>query len=494
MNRRRPRPGPGTAIVGRVNPVLARGRGTRLLTAGAIAMAVVLALYAAYALIRPYLSTMDPVDLQVYVDGGLIVRHVQPLYDPHAADPLYDWGGYSSLALKFTYPPFAAVAFALLSFIPFWLAKGVMMGISVIALVAAMWFTFGGLGYRDARVRAGLALLASAAVFWTEPVLRTLYLGQVNLILMAMIIWDLCQPSKGRWWKGVATGVAAGIKLTPLIFIPYLLLTRRFREAIAACAGFLATVAVGFIFLPGDSAKWWLHGLIIKDGARTGFAGWAGNQSLSGIITRLSGSVTAGNHAWAAAVVITLVLGLAAAMFLDRAGYRLPALLLTALTGLLVSPISWDHHWVWIAPGFAVAAHYAARLWDTARARAAGCLVAAVGILAVYWAWPASFAEKAQNLGKDSLGLIWLPPNTSPVQYTLHGDQPWYVEYRWHGLQLLAGNAFILGGIAMFAGLVLIALLVRDQRADPASPDTEASRAPAPLDPAAAAASAPVTR
>jgi Glycosyltransferase family 87 len=443
-----------------VNSVLARARETRLLTAGAVAFAVVLALYTAYALIRPYLSTMDPVDLQVYVDGGLIVRHVHPFYDPHAAAPLYDWGGYSSLALKFTYPPFAAVSFALISFVPFWFAKGLAMGVNVIALVAALWFTFGGLGYRDTRVRAGATLLTSAAVFWTEPVLRTMYLGQVNLVLMALIIWDLCQPS-GRWWKGVATGVAAGIKLTPLIFIPYLLLTRRFREAIAACAGFLATVLVGFAFLPSDSAKWWLHGLIINDGTRTGFTGWAGNQSLRGIITRLSGSIAAGNHAWIAADVIVIVLGLAGATMLSRAGYPMPALLLTALIGLLVSPISWDHHWVWIAPGFAVAAHYAVRFWNTARARAVGCIAVAVGILAVYGAWPTSFVEKAQHLGNDSLGLIWLPGNTSPVQYTLHGDQRSFIEYHWHGIQLLTGNAYILGGLVLFAGLLIVALLVR---------------------------------
>ncbi|MBV9855669.1 MAG: DUF2029 domain-containing protein [Streptosporangiaceae bacterium] len=449
-----------------MNAVLARARETRLLTAGALAFGVVLALYAAYALIRPYLSTMDPVDLQVYVDGGLIVRHVRPLYDPHATAPLYDWGGYSSLALKFTYTPFAAVSFALISFIPFWFAKGLAMGVNVIALVAALWFTFGGLGYRDTRVRAGAALLTAAAVFWTEPVLRTLYLGQVNLVLMALIIWDLCQPSEGRWWKGAATGVAAGIKLVPLIFIPYLLLTRRFREAVAACAGFLATVLVGFVFLPSDSAKWWFHGLFLQ-GGRTGFTGWGGNQSLRAIVTRLSGSIAAADHAWLAAAAITVILGLAGAMLLDRAGHPMPALLLTALTGLLVSPISWDHHWVWIAPGVAVAAHYAARFWSTARARAAGCIAAAAGILAVYAAWPTSFIQRAQHLGDDSLGLIWLPPNTSPRQFMLRGDQPSYVEYHWHGLQLITGNLYVLGGLAAFAGLLVIALLTKSGGAAP---------------------------
>ena len=127
---------------------------------------------------------------------------------------------------------------------------GISVVVNIAALVAALWFTFGGLGYRRGLTRLGATLLTAAAVFWTEPVLRTIYLGQVNLVLMALIIWDLCQPDlrrsgASRWWKGAGVGVAAGIKLVPLIFIPYLLLTRRFRAAAVACAVFAATVAAG---------------------------------------------------------------------------------------------------------------------------------------------------------------------------------------------------------------------------------------------------------
>ena len=69
--------------------------------------------------------------------------------------------------------------------------------------------------------------------------LRTIYLGQVNLVLLALILWDLSQPDTGksRWWKGFGTGIAAGIKLTPLIFIPYLLVARKFRQAAMAAPG-----------------------------------------------------------------------------------------------------------------------------------------------------------------------------------------------------------------------------------------------------------------
>src|SRR5262249_21623974 len=155
--------------------------------------------------------------------------------------------------------PFAAITFALISFVPWWLSQQLSVAVDIIALLTALWLTLGGLGYRKDRVRLGVTLLAAAAVFWTEPVLRTIYLGQVNLVLMALFIWALGQPDtlrksgKSRWWKGFGTGLAAGIKLVPLIFIPYLLLAGKFRQAAMACAGFAVSVLLGFAILPRDS-------------------------------------------------------------------------------------------------------------------------------------------------------------------------------------------------------------------------------------------------
>ncbi len=337
----------------------------RLAVAGIIAFAVILGSYLAYMAGHPYHWTLDPVDLGVYQSGGLIVRHVRPWYDPHLAAPLYDWRGYENLHLKFTYPPFAAVVFALVSFIPWRALPDISVLVNIAALLAALWFTFGGLGVRRGLTRLGATLLTAAAVLWTEPVLRTIYLGQVNLVLMALIIWDLGQPGTrrsgaSRWWQGAGVGVAAGIKLVPLIFIPYLLLTRKFRAAAVACAAFAATAAAGFVLMPADSARWWLGGLFFN-GGRTGFVGWGGNQSLRALLTRLVGSVAGAEPLWLALALVTAVAGLACAAMLDRAGHPLPGLLACALTGLLVSPISWDHHWVWIVPGVAVAAAYAVR-------------------------------------------------------------------------------------------------------------------------------------
>jgi alpha-1,2-mannosyltransferase len=332
--------------------------GTRLLVAGAVAFAAIMASYLTYKFTRPPVYTIYPEDLRVYTIGGLIVRHVSPWYNPHLAHPLYGWPGYGPLHLPFTYTPFAAVIFAPLSVIP-WLTLVKLSELANVGfLLLTLWSTFGALGYRSWRVRAGAMLLTAAAVFWTEPVIRNINLGQIDLALMALIMWDMTQPDR-RWWKGAGVGLAAGIKLVPLIFIPYLLVTRRFRQAIVATAAFAATIAIGFLALPADSARWWFSSMFYSGGGRAGFLAWEGNQSLRGIIARLLGSIAGSSHVWLALAIVTGAAGLACAAVLDRKGQRMAGLLATALTGLLVSPISWDHEWVWIAPCVALAGHYA---------------------------------------------------------------------------------------------------------------------------------------
>jgi alpha-1,2-mannosyltransferase len=423
-----------------------------LLAAGGVAFGVALAAYLYYVRTHPHIDWMDAVDLRVYRDGGLIVRHTPPFYRAGRASPLYGWPGYQDL--PFAYPPIAAIAFTVLTLTSFWTLWTISVGVNIALLLATIWMTFGGLGYRRGLLRLGGTLLLAAPLFWSEPVQRTLYLGQIEIVLMTLIIWDQCQPDRRRW-KGAGVGLAAGIGLTPLIFIPYLLLTRRFRQAAVASGTFAATILLGFAVLPRDSARWWLDGLFVN-GSRDGFMGWEGNQSLRAIITRFTGSVTVAEPTWLVAAVLTGVAGLLCAAVLDRAGHRMAGLLTCALTGVLVSPVSWDHAWVWIVPGAAAAAGYAVR----ARRRATRWAVAglAVGIAGVFGAWPGSLWGEPDDLGGFSKGLIWAPPNTNPETYFRLGDRPWYAEYHWHGLQLLAGNLYVLTGIAVFGLLVALAI------------------------------------
>jgi alpha-1,2-mannosyltransferase len=426
--------------------------GTRwLLPAGALLLVAVLALCVADLVTHlSYLATMR--DLAVYRDGGLIIRHVAPAYDGHQASPLYDWTGQNGV--QFTYPPFAAVIFAVASLLPWTALRWTMTLASLSALGLSAWLTFGALGYRDRRsIRLGAAFGVSALALLTEPVQQTLSLGQVNLLLMALITADLLTGAalvpgaSTRWWHGIGIGIAAGMKLTPLIFIPYLLLVRKFRQAATATAVFAATVALGYAITPRDSGDYWADRLFLNAN-RIVFLGTRGNQSLRAVLTRLAGSVTSATTGWIAAAAVVVIVGLITAAVLYRAGHPVPAMLACALTGLLVSPLSWDHHWVWVALGLALLAHLGAQAKGPVRA---AWWAAAGGLLVVFGGWPQFWDASA---GLTPAGLIWY----SPATYFATGDMPWYHEFHWHGLQLLAGNIFVLAGLIALAALAVAAL------------------------------------
>jgi len=422
----------------------------RLLTAGVAAFLAAAACYLVFILTHSMDRWLAPVDLDVYRLGGDVVAYIAPGYRAGLAAPLYDWPGYG---LKFTYTPFAAIVFTILA-LPSWgVLQALSVAANVLAFLATIWVTLGALGYRVGLDRAGGLLLLAAFLFWTEPVQRTLYLGQIELLLMALIMWDMCQPDRRRW-KGVGVGIAAGIKLVPLIFIPYLLLTRRYRQAGVAAGTFVLTVLIGFAVRPADSRLWWLNGLFAK-GSRTGFIGWEGNQSLQGIITRLSGSIAAGQWIWLAAAAVTLIAGLVAAAALSQAGHPPAGVVTCALTALLVSPISWDHHWVWIVPGVTILACYGLQARGAMRWT---CLTGAALVTGLFGAWPGFLWGQPVDLGAFSEGFIWAPPNTPPGTFARLGDRPSYAEYHWTGWQLITGNLYVLTGIGALIVIVVFAV------------------------------------
>jgi alpha-1,2-mannosyltransferase len=398
---------------------------------------------------------LAPIDMSVFRDAGLVVRHVRPFYHPHLASPLYD--RLFANGEPFDYPPFAALPFALMSYLSLSaLAKLAAMA-DIAALLAAIWVTFGALGYRRQAGRLGLTLLTAAAVFYTEPVQRTMYLGQVEIVLMALVMWDMCQPDERRW-KGAGVGIAAGIKLLPLLFIPYLLLTRRFRQAAVASGTFLATLIVGFIGLPSDSWQWLVQGLFLKANVHIDLH-WSGNQSLMGILLRSGGADAHGE--WLVAAAVAIVLGTAGAVLLDRAGQRVVAVLMIVLTTLLVSPLSWDDHWVWIVLAVPVLIHCALRARGAARWAWLGL---AAAITALFAGWPDSWLGQPNHL----TGIIYL----APQHYRPQGA-PW-PEVGWHGWQLIVGNAWVLSGLLAFVALLLIGLR-QSGRPAPASPPEAAA-------------------
>ncbi|HLI56207.1 MAG TPA: glycosyltransferase 87 family protein, partial [Actinomycetota bacterium] len=228
---------------------------------------------------------------------------------------------------------------------------------------------------------------------------------------------DLCQPDDRRW-KGLGIGLAAAIKLTPGIFIAFLLLTRRWRAAAVASGTFAGAVLLGFAVLPSASAKYWF-GRLFLDSQRVGGVSYVSNQSLNGVLVRLLHGVNAAVPWWLVASVAVGAAGLLLSVWASRAGEELLAVTLCALTGLLVSPISWSHHWVWVALGIVVAIDFA----YFRGYRAAWVLL--VGLLGLFASGPVL--------------LIWKVPNSNNR------------EYHWHGWQLLIGNAYVIIGLALLA-------------------------------------------
>jgi len=399
-------------------------------------------------------------DLSVYNHGGLLALH--------SPATLYSWQ--LMPGIKFTYTPFAALLFAGTSTLPWTVLTTLVTITSVIAVPLTGWLTFGALGWRGMR-RLSAALALAAVALWTEPVQRALHLGQVELLLMLLIVWDLCQGDNRRW-KGAGIGLAAGIKLVPLIFIPYLLLAGKLRQAAVATASFVVTTVIGFIFLPKDSASYWFTGYFLHP-RNTGSVGALVNQSMLGFLTRLVGTESAARPVWEISCVIIAVLGLAAAAVLHRSGRPVEGWVACALTGLLVSPISWDHHWVWILPILAVLVDLGVRARGALRW---GAWALMAGLAGLFGAWPVRWSGTWAFVPVGLLGFFVDPFSqyrlsapSAPVVYHKPGVFHQLIDgylraikiqrvYNLQGSQVLGKNLYVLAGLALFV-LVLVAAL-----------------------------------
>lgn len=311
----------------------------------ALSLTLLIAVFAAFSR-QPW----SMLDLHVYLWGGSAVQHRST--DPYVHTYLHS-------GLRFTYTPLAAGIFSLLADLRPQGVAALVTAASVASLVAVVWLTWGALQRGDSQHRLRATLAVAAVALWLEPVRQTLSFGQVNLMLMAVVVADLLQADSRRW-KGVGVGLAAGFKLTPLIFVPYLILTRRYKAAAVATATFGLTVAGSGLILPQAVEHYWFDGLFLNTG-RVGNVRYIGNQSLYGAIERLAGSAAAARPYQVAAAGIVGIVGLALAAWASRHGEEMVGILACAVTGLLVSPVSWSHHWVWVAPVLVVLADLATR-------------------------------------------------------------------------------------------------------------------------------------
>lgn len=293
---------------------------------------------------------------------GLFGNGVDAIVYRHGGGTLLTGEGLYSFSLfetslPFTYPPFAALVFVVLAVLPISATTAVVGVVNILLLYLAVLLSWRILGYRG--VPTHVVALGSAVAFtWLEPVRMTLWLGQINLLLLILVLWDLGRPDGSRL-RGIGVGLAAGLKLTPAFFVVYALAARQFRTAAVAVATFVATVLAGSILLFDDARIFWTSAIFQSD--RIGWLPSPANQSVHGVLARIWSDGSPPMALWLGCVLVVGVLGLWCAVAAERRGARLLSLTICGLTTPMVSPFSWGHHWVWCVPLVVVVLDWAAR-------------------------------------------------------------------------------------------------------------------------------------
>ncbi|MCO1579872.1 glycosyltransferase 87 family protein [Crossiella sp. SN42] len=302
----------------------------------ALALVGAVLLHGAMFLLWPKAAPVG-VDMNIYRAGGLAVWEGRALYQGPVT--------YQNL---FTYPPISALVFVPLTVLPIipLVVLTLLAHFALLVLVVRQCWLL--LGYRADRTAWLVSVLVAGFALWLEPVWLTVALGQVNLLLMLLVLWDARSVRAGSRWQGVGIGLAAGFKLTPVIFIAFLLVTGRFRAAGTAVLTFLGTVALGFLVVPADAWQYWTSTFFNAN--RIGDLASSSNQSLAGTLARFAGTNQPASWPWLLAAGLAGIAGFAVAWQAHRRGETLLSWTVVGLTGCAVSPFSWEHHWVWFVP------------------------------------------------------------------------------------------------------------------------------------------------
>ena len=355
-----------------------------------------LVLVAAIALSTVYIGTYNQhhfTDLYVYLGGGDAFRHGQDLYQTEMRTP------FAGFLLKFTYPPLAAMLFAGLAVLPL----AVSIAVFTTATLAVLFLCLRAVLVRVAPARLlarfpvpVLALAITLGAAWLEPVRETISFGQVNILLLGLIVAD-CLVAKPWWPRGLLIGLAAAIKLTPAAFVLYFVAKKDWRAALTTVGGFLGFGLIGFALAPGDSADYWFKDFF--DTNRVGNLGFSYNQSLRGVVARVGLPANLEGPLWVVLCLGVLVLTWLIVRRTRLAGQDLPAMLAVGVFSLLVSPVSWAHHWVWAA---------LALVWGVAMAvRARSWPLGLLTAFALYLFWWAPYHQAPELRDPGQYWGLW---------------------------------------------------------------------------------------
>lgn len=360
----------------------------------ALVALALLALVGAGVLLLHFSSFLD---LDVYAWAGRTVLEPTQLYDEQHPEQL----------LRFTYPPFAALLFALLEparlLTPLAWSVISLLALARSSLLVARHAAPALEGWSPRQV----ALLVWSLALLLEPAMETLRLGQINFLLLWLVLEALLGPA--RRWSGMLVGLAAAIKLTPGIFVLLLLVVGRVRDALVGGATLAATILLSLLVVPEETRTFW-GGLLVQAG-RAGDVEFVANQSVNGVLWRLLGE-GGSRGIWLALALALVTACMLLARRYWRAGERLVAAGLAGLAGLLASPLSWNHHWIVVLP-LLVGLFVLPRRPRLVRPVVAGCFVVLCA------------------------RILWRLPHMDGV------------EFSYGPLQQVVGAAYVLAGLAL---------------------------------------------
>lgn len=277
-------------------------------------------------------------DANVYRLGAQRILDGLPLYDGH-------FHIIDNVNLPFTYPPISAILFLPLTILGNTGTSVVMTLINLGLIFAIVWLLLRHVARLDRTSAAWLGVGLSALLTQFGPIYASLTLGQINLLLGLLILLDATLIP--RKFRGLLTGVATALKLTPAVFGLWFVLQKDWASVLRMGLGAVGMTALGFLVLPQDSKAYWLE--TVQDSERIGGIFYASNQSFNGELFRLGlRTENSGSWLWMLLVVLTTAATAVVMLRLFRAKLPLLALCLNGFVALLASPVSWAHHFVWV--------------------------------------------------------------------------------------------------------------------------------------------------
>jgi alpha-1,2-mannosyltransferase len=364
-------------------------------------------------------STQLLLDLTVFRDAGYAIVRSLPLYSDQFP---------SESGFRFIYPPFAAVMFAPLAAVP---ERALQIGWSALNLVLLWWILRIILARLDIRSPHWAALAALGPVLLLNPIRANFEFGQINIVLMALVVAD-CLGVLPRRLRGIGIGIAAGIKITPAGFGLVLLLRRDWPGVTRSLAAFATTVAIGYLVRPQESLYFWTTEFFRTD--RAGGHEFFRNQALTGLITRLGATGALKQVLWLLGVAAIVAATVYAGRRFTRAGMPVVALAVVALAVLLAAPFAVTHHWtyaVFLVP-LVIAPQY--RRWRPWLAAALVVFLAGPHVLLENGAGTGAEAVLRQALGNGQVitsiallvGAVIAARRTAPETATATTEVPAY--------------------------------------------------------------------